>query len=154
MTAYFFDSSALVKRFSREVGSSWILSIIRPSANNFLAISVITGVEVVAELTRKSRGGSLAARKYENALLRLESELTNRYFVADLTNSVVKSAMALAKKHGLRGYDAVQLAACLEVARNREANGLSSLIFLTADNDLLKAADAEGVTVENPNDHP
>lgn len=31
---------------------------------------------------------------------------------------------------------------------------LSSLIFISADNDLLAAAAAEGLPIDNPNDHP
>jgi hypothetical protein len=32
MPAYFFDSSALVKRFAQESGRAFVLSLLRPSA--------------------------------------------------------------------------------------------------------------------------
>ncbi len=153
MAAYFFDSSALVKRFSTESGSAWVLGIVRPSLNNFLAIATITGAEVVSALTRKLRGGKLSQRQYDNAIRRFERNFTARYFGADVTTTLVENAMRLVKKHGLRGYDSVQLAACLAVAENRSFLNLSPLTFVTADNDLNQAALAEGLTVENPNDH-
>lgn len=154
MAAYFLDSSALVKRFSTESGSAWILGIVRPSLNNFLAIATITGAEVVSALTRKLRGNKLSQRQYNNAIRRFEREFAIRYFGTDVTASLVENAMSLAKRHGLRGYDSVQLAACLIVADTRRFLNLSPIIFVSADNDLNIAALAEGLKVENPNDHP
>ena len=62
--------------------------------------------------------------------------------------------MRLATKHSLRGYDAVQLAAALEANDERIANGLPTLTFVSADTELNTAAQAEGLPVENPNNHP
>lgn len=98
MAAYFFDSSALVKRFSTESGSAWVLGIVRPSLNNFLAIATITGAEVVSALTRKLRGGKLSQRQYDKAIRRFEREFTVRYFGADVTTTLVENAMSLVKK--------------------------------------------------------
>ena len=47
-------------------------------------------------------------------------------------------------------YDAVQLAAALEL--NRISQG--GIVLVSADQDLNAAATAEGLTVENPNLHP
>jgi uncharacterized protein len=54
MAAYYFDSSALVKRYAQETGSAWVTGITDPPATNEMFISMATGVEVVAALTRKS----------------------------------------------------------------------------------------------------
>jgi hypothetical protein len=62
--------------------------------------------------------------------------------------------MLLAERHPLRGYDAVQLAAALAVHRPRAAALLPALTFVCADARLNAAATAEGLTVEDPNDHP
>ena len=126
----------------------------RPSSNNFLAIATITGAEVVSALTRKLRGAKFSRWQYDNAIRRFEREFSARYFATDVTTPLVEAAMELAKKHGLRGYDAVQLASCLAVSENRRFLGLSQLTFVTADSDLVKAGLAEGLTVENPNNHP
>lgn len=48
MDSYFFDSSGVIKRFTREIGTSWILKLFRPSAGNVIFITRITPVEVVA----------------------------------------------------------------------------------------------------------
>jgi predicted nucleic acid-binding protein len=62
--------------------------------------------------------------------------------------------MSLAEEHGLRGYDAVHLAAALELQDRRRAMQLPLLTFVSADDDQLRAAAAEGCPKENPNWHP
>lgn len=71
----------------------------------------------------------------------------------EISESLIKEAANLAKKHALRGYDAVQLAAALETEKERIALGLSPLTLLSADTDLNAAAISEGLTVDNPNNH-
>jgi hypothetical protein len=34
MAVIFFDSSAIVKRYVKEIGTSWVLSMVDPLANN------------------------------------------------------------------------------------------------------------------------
>ena len=62
--------------------------------------------------------------------------------------------MRLANTHTLRAYDAVQLAVALEVNRIYQAAGLGPVTLVSADHDLNAAAQAEGLTVEDPNLHP
>ena len=61
MAVYFVDSSALVKRYISETGSRWVLSLFDPVLNNDVLIAAITGVEIVAAITRRARGGSISA---------------------------------------------------------------------------------------------
>ena len=51
--------------------------------------------------------------------------------------------------YALRGYDAVQLAAALEVWAQ-----IPTTILISGDGDLNAAATAEGMPVEDPNTHP
>jgi len=62
--------------------------------------------------------------------------------------------MRLSEIRGLRGYDAIQLATALELINRFAANKLPSIIFISADNHLNQAAQTEGLTVDNPNNHP
>lgn len=71
-----------------------------------------------------------------------------------LTAAIIERAMDLAEKHGLRGYDAVQRASAFTVQDELGANGVSLKAFASADTNLNKAAQAEGLAVENPQDHP
>jgi predicted nucleic acid-binding protein len=59
----------------------------------------------------------------------------------------------LAEKHGLRGYDSVHLAGALIVQEIRQAMNLSTLTFVSADDEQLQAAADEGFSIENPNNY-
>ncbi|MBM3240054.1 type II toxin-antitoxin system VapC family toxin [Candidatus Poribacteria bacterium] len=58
------------------------------------------------------------------------------------------------RRHALRGYDAVQLAAAILINGCLLKNQLPSLTFISADNRLRMAAVAEGLIADNPNFHP
>lgn len=61
MAIYFIDSSALVKRYVSETGSVWVLGLFNPTLNHEVFVAAITGVEIVAAITRRARGGSISA---------------------------------------------------------------------------------------------
>jgi uncharacterized protein len=61
LTTYFVDSSALVKRYVDEVGSSWVRSWIERPAGNVIVASELVAVEVYSALARRRRDGTLAA---------------------------------------------------------------------------------------------
>src|SRR5437763_275966 len=63
-------------------------------------------------------------------------------------------AMRLANTHSLRAYDAVQLAAALHIRREHHDAGFSPVTLISADQALNDAATAEGMAVDNPNNHP
>ncbi len=154
MPLYFFDSSATVKRYSIEVGSKWVFGVLRPSAGNTIFVAHITGAETVAALARKRKGNHLTVDEATKAINRFQRHFARRYQKLSITNNVIATAMTLADKHELRGYDAVQLAAALQIEAERKSIGALPLIFVSADNELNDAAQAESLTVENPNHHP
>jgi predicted nucleic acid-binding protein len=153
VAVYFFDSSALVKRYAQETGSDWIVALTEPSAGHSLYIARITAVEVVSALSRRQRGGSISESDASTAMAAFRHDLTHQYRVIEMTPSVITQAMELAETHGLRGYDAVQLSAALVVQQMRETLRLSALELVSADRDLNDAAAAEELIVDNPNSH-
>ena len=60
---------------------------------------------------------------------------------------------ALSLSGTLPRYDAIQLAAALELQAVRSLVSLSAIVFVCADNKLNTAAAAEGLPVANPNTH-
>ena len=154
MSAYFFDTSALVKRFSRETGTAWTISLLKPSSNNTIYIARITSVEVVSALTRRTRGRSLTQIQASKSIQRFERSLFGRYAIVEIRPMLANRAMLLAKIHGLRGYDAVQLAAALTANDERLAIGAKALTLISADTALNAAASLEGLAIDDPNHHP
>ncbi|MDX6529132.1 MAG: uncharacterized protein QOH41_1422 [Blastocatellia bacterium] len=154
MAAYFFDSSALVKRYAREAGTSWVISLFRPPNISRVYVARITSVEVISALSRRVRIGKLDAHLASRASARFRRAFTARFRKVEITETLVDRATSLAEKHALRGYDAVQLAAILMANEERLAAGAAQLILISADDALNFAAVAEGLTVDNPNLHP
>lgn len=154
MAIYFIDSSALVKRYISEIGSAWVLGIFDPTLNNEVFIAAITGVEIIAAITRRSRGGSIS--KTDSHIIRKQFNwsLRKEYQIVEITEYIINSGMALSETYGLRGYDAIQLAAGRAVNTLCIANGLPPITFVSADNELNAAVVSEGLMIENPNSHP
>ena len=154
METYFFDSSGLVKRYAKETGSKWVIDLLKPWAKNVIVLARITGVEVTSALVRRQAKLPLLTVKSAKSIYRFQRDFRKRYVKINLTPLLTENAMQIAEIHRLRGYDAVQLASALEANQNRQTLGLSPIIFVSADNDLNVAANAEGLTVENPNNYP
>ena len=155
MAIYLLDSSAVVKRYVKETGTSWLSGLFNPTNKNSLVLVRVAGVEVVSAITRKSRGGGLSSSQAALALLHFEAEFGSlaRFSLIEVDATLISRAMELATRHGLRGYDAVQLAGALELFGVCQATGvLMSLV--SADTTLNTAAVVEGLRVDNPNDHP
>jgi len=153
MAVYFVDSSALVKCYISEFGSTWVLSLLDPALKNDVLIAAITGVEIVAAITRRARGGSISATDATAVCSQFRSDLQSEYQVVEITENIINSAMALAETLGLRGYDAVQLAAGCEINALCIASSLPPVTFVSADNELNAAAASKSLLIENPNDY-
>jgi uncharacterized protein len=154
MPAYFFDSSAMVKRFAQERGSAFVLSLLRPSTKSRLYAARITEVEVCAALARRQKGNTISTHQATEGLRRLKQDFPRRFTQVAMSENVMIEAARLAETYALRGYDAVQLAAARTANNERVSNGLSPLIIVSADTELNDAAQAGGFTVENPNNYP
>jgi predicted nucleic acid-binding protein len=144
----------MVKRFAPERGSKFVLSLLRPSASNRFYAARITEVEVCAALIRRQKGGTISADQATKGLRRLRRDFSRRFTHLAISEDVIVEALRLTEAHGLRGYDAVQLSAALEANGERLSRNLPALILVSADVELNNAAQAEGLTVEDPNNYP
>lgn len=154
MPEYFLDSSALVKRYATEFGTKWIVSITNIPSENSILLSEITLAEVAAALSAKQRaphGISVAER--DRALSLFLQECRDQYLLLGVDRKTIDLAVELCFRHPLRGYDAVQLAAALLASGDLVAEGYPPLILVSADDDLLNAAQTEKLKIENPNLH-
>ena len=154
MATFFCDSSAIVKRYIAETGSAWLAASTNPAGGNYVYVARITFVEVISAVTRREKGNHISTNDADNARLTFEQDYLNEFLKVEISENLINEAANLARKYALRGYDAIQLAAVLETERERVALGLSSLVLLSADMDLNMAATSEGLTVDNPNNHP
>lgn len=150
----YFDASALVKRYVQESGSAWVVAQCTPKAQNIVLTALITKAEAAAALAAKTRMGGLAAEDHEKVEQLLFRHFAEEYVAVAIDSDLVDLAATLAKRHGLRGYDAVQLAAGVTAKQVLEAAQSSPPTFVAADERLRAAAEREGMPVEDPEKYP
>jgi len=153
MAGYFCESSAIAKRYISETGTSWIIGLMRQAAKNEFAVAQITGVEVVSAIVRRHRGNFLTTAQADKAIHRFLRDFNNIFGVIRIDDAIIRSAIYLAQTHVLRGYDAVQLTSALSLNDSLSKLGLPLFTFISADIALNSAANAEGLAVDNPNNH-
>jgi predicted nucleic acid-binding protein len=136
----YLDASALVKRYISEVGSPQVEVLIAQS--DAVGTSLVSRAEVAAALARAARRGMLARDQAEAALLVFRAQWP-RLARLQLTEPLLARAAALAWDYGLRGYDAVHLAAALfwrETLRE-------PFTLATFDQELWRTGQAAGLAV-------
>lgn len=149
MTAYFVDTSALIKRYVTEMGSGWVRSWINPTVGNITFVSRLATVELVSALARRQREGTIPIADFVQLRNGFLVHAQQEYRVIEFGRRVATRAQYYTTQHQLRALDSIQLASAWAAAR---ALGISP-IFVGADNKLLSAAAAEGFAVENANLH-
>ena len=136
----YLDSSALVKRYVREAGSGEVEGLIAQA--DAVGTGLVTRAEVSAALARAVRLGLVLRDDGEAALLAFRAQWP-RLARLQLTEPLLARADALAWDYGLRGYDAVHLAAALywqETVRE-------PVTLATFDRELWRAGQAAGLGV-------
>jgi len=134
----YLDTSAFVKLVIDEDGAEdvhrWF------DVASLATASVIAYAEACAALTRRARQGGST-----DALTAWLAGVESRW--AQMAHVRVDERLAggLAVRHGLRGMDAIHLAAATTVReRARARSGSSSVAIATFDRELLEAAEHEG----------
>jgi uncharacterized protein len=137
----FFDTSALVKRYVDEPGSTMVRAAIRTHA---AVVVRVTLAEAAAAIARAARSGAITDEQRDVILGRLPEDLA-KLQVVEVRPALVARVLTLVVRYPLRAYDAVQLAAAITVRQT----GIAVEVWC-ADGDLAAAALAEGFRVVIP----
>lgn len=97
MTVYYFDTSALVKRYAQEAGTAWVMNLTDPAAGHDIYIVRITGPEMVAALFRKVRTGEITQADAARATVNFRTDFRAQYEIVEVTTSVADRAQQ--KRH-------------------------------------------------------
>jgi len=154
MPFYQFDASGLAKRYVDEIGSDRVRVIVSPAQGNIISIADITRAEVTSALARRAREGAITLDERGELMRTFQAHCATEYRLVPTEHFIIDLAIDLIQRHPLRAYDGVQLATAIIINRSLAAHGLPPLIFVSADGDLITAAQAEGLMAENPNWHP
>jgi uncharacterized protein len=132
------DTSALVKLYVPEPESGVVQALM--GSAQVAAVSLVAFAEARAAFARKRRERAVNPKDYRRIVREFDDDW-DHYFVVDVTEPLVKRAAHLAEKHGLRGYDAIQLSSAIVLrGQSREA-----VNFCCFDGRLLRASRREGL---------
>jgi predicted nucleic acid-binding protein len=152
----YWDSSALIKRYVREVGTEIIESKLQEQevASQPAFTSVITFAEIHTALARRAKDNSLSQSEFVHSGNNFDSDWAFGLTVIALEAGVLNIVRDVVRL-GLRSADAMHLASAIWVRDfinlypTAETRG-ASVLFLTADEKLADAAKEKRLQVFNP----
>jgi predicted nucleic acid-binding protein len=139
----YLDTSALVKRFVSEAGSGEVQNLV--TGGEPVASATIAYAELYSGLTRRHREGMISQFQYRLVCRRFERDWT-AFVKVELGAEILSSARSLIQRHGLRAFDAIHLASALGL----QAAANEPVVFVAADQRLLRAAAGERLATVNP----
>lgn len=152
MYCFYFDASALAKRYTVEIGSETI-DFLFDSVHPFRLQCLILGaIEVFWMCVRKRNDGRITQSQFSHAIRNLESEVIRAHSDFDLipiSDSLVFNAIPLIESHSLNSTDALVLRSSLDLSIELQKTN-DTLVLVASDQRLLRAAQQEGLLVFNP----
>jgi predicted nucleic acid-binding protein len=140
--AYYFDTSALVKRYHLEQGSERMDQLFADPTATLLTAN-ITLAELTSALDRKRQDGVLTQETLNYVLAAVSCDLHEDFWLIELDRAHVLLSQELILRHHLRTLDALHLAVLLSLHD-------ITPVLVCADQRLLNAAQREQVAVLNP----
>lgn len=134
----YLDASALVKRYVEELGTGELEEVVKRAS--MIGTALVSRAEVAAAFTKTTRTNALTSEEALGALQTFRAQWMSLVRVR-ISEPLIARADGLAWQYGLRGYDAVHLAAALTW---RDALN-SRVTMATFDRLLWKAAVQSGL---------
>ena len=145
---YFFDTSALIKRYQAEGGSD-IVDQIFDGPDCYVYISSFSLLEIASALDRKHQERLLSQDDLSVILERFWADMkAERRAIVEIHSSHIKLARNFVLAHHLRAPDSLILAQSMILKSWPEKEGA----FVCSDLKLLAAAQALGQGILNPDD--
>lgn len=152
MYYFYFDASALVKRYTEEVGSDKVDFLFANVPLNRSVCLNLGVAEVFWVCVRKRNDRRIAPHEFTQAIGHL-----NREVIAEDSNLtillahelLVWASVNLIETHAINSTDAIVLRSALDFATSLRNVG-DELVLVASDQRLLRAARAEGLLCFNP----
>ncbi len=152
MYHFYFDASALAKRYTRESGSDKMLFLFDNVPLERLSCLTLGAIEVFWICVRKRNDGRITNHQFERATTYLRREVINNqsdFKTISVPDSLVWDSMRLVEAHSLNSVDAMVLRSALDTAAELRSTD-DRLVLVASDQRLLRAARTEGLQIFNP----
>lgn len=154
MPLTYVDSSALVKRYVPEIGSTWVAQLCQQEP---IAGSLLSVPEITSALARRTREGALTGQQRDVLLQAFFRDLQSLLIVRVDRVIVTRAATLLLTAPlpvRLRTLDALHVALAQALFEEAGRQGIETGSFIAADRALLDAARWVGLPTLNPDDYP
>ena len=152
MYYFYFDASALVKRYTQEIGSNKVNFLFNNVPLNRMMCLILGVVELFWICVRKRNDGRLTNPDFSQAGVNFNYEVIDHqsgFKTLSVPDSLVWDAMDLIETHSLNSVDAIVLRSALDMAVELCSTG-DALVLVASDQRLLRAARTEGLPIFNP----
>lgn len=139
MPPYFFDTSALVKRYHDEPGTQRVDKLL-DNPDSEILISSLTVVESVSAFRRTYNRGAVSESEMEQLIGVFFREALDDFVIIPMEESFFEFSFDLVLEDDLRTLDSLQLSTARSLARE-----LDALTFVTADRTLAESGEAHGL---------
>lgn len=143
----YLDTSALVKKYVREEGTSLVRRLMEEADHTFT--SKIAYAEALAAFARRYREGDLSRDRYRKVVRSFERDWQG-FAQVEVSDEILWGTRDVIRRHPLRGADAIHLSSALWVFRALR----KPLQFISSDGRLLEAARIERLNTLMPNGRP
>jgi len=149
MRLFFWDASALSKRYTEETGVEVVDALFDTVPIEEMTSTPLGYAETYSIILRRYNGGALSLQTFTDGITTLQAEfLDNSDFTFyNISDAVIFRSIATMKRHNLNATDAAILTLVLELAGASDA---PTCIVVASDKRLVRAAEAEGLATLNP----
>jgi uncharacterized protein len=137
---YYFDTSALIKRYIKEPMYEEVISLFDKEV--VIGSIILTKVEIASALTKAVRMNWINFEEMQSAWQKFLTQWTSFTRIA-ISSSIIDRASLLTREYSLRAYDAMHLAAVLNWQDTLEI----SVTLATFDRELWLAGKKAGLSV-------
>lgn len=151
MNSFYWDASALAKRYAPELGTSLVNHLFTYVVLDRMMCLVISTGEVMSILVRRKNNNRINADDFSQALENFRAEVIDSaaFQLASIEDALVLASHPLIEQHSLNATDALVLRSALDAAAMVWPAGHDT-VLIASDHRLLRAAQAEGLQTFNP----
>ena len=152
MYLFYFDASALAKRYAHEVGSPEINYLFANVPFSRMQCLALGALEVLWICVRKRNDGRITLQQFIKSVTLLKGEVIDAnsdFKTIPVPDSLIWNSMSLIDMHSLNSVDALVLQSAIDIDTELRNDG-DRLVLVASDQRLLRAADNEGLLVFNP----
>lgn len=148
---WYLDASALAKRYATEKGTPLLNHLFNQVPRRDMMCLTLGTLEVISIFVRKMNGGQLSPAAFNQVMTDFRDEILDTPDLGKVsaTDALVESTIPLIPKHSLNATDGVILRSALDIHAQLRQGG-DSLVLITSNQRLLKAAQAEGLATFDP----